>query len=448
MLTILRKIMSALHSLFKRKTFRTILISYIIVMLIPVIISIAVYSTAVSTINRQLSDIGWMSVVQLKTESDAAISKVMDSAKALAFDPVLRSLIDESDNPDPAVLYNINKLSDTLRSLEVSDSQVLHAYIYFSKDNSILSGDYRYSSRNVEKFSLDEFGLNIQDLRGSINHNPGGTVTLNKDGSRLLIIRPVLSPNDFSFSGAVIMTIDPVGLISMLKNLVFESGASFMIVPDKEIYISEKGSGAIEWKDNLKDQLISDLIGYEVYTALCPSSVGQFTYATSIDIEEYYRPIQNITGFMTAYILLCLTIGLIIAFFAAKKRYTPIERMLKFVSTKHDSSEFQAIEQALRNADEMKKCYDRMQAEQGEIAKENVLVGILKGKPFDPEYLESVLALHKIDLSGDGFAVAVLQVDDYSNLFGGEEAISEEESIKLTKIILRSIVTEMLSPIA
>lgn len=439
----------------KRKTFRAILISYILMSLVPVIVSIIVYSIAITTVRKQVSDMGDFSALQLKTQTDAILSKVIASAKSLSRDSTLRSLIEVPEEADAAARYEINKLSGQLGGYEQSNDWIRNAFVFMSGSRSILSSTYRYNDDKAEQFAVRELGLGIEELKAIVKNSPRGLIRLKQsqgtpaNGNLILFIQPVMS-RSYLFQGAVIMTIDAGKLAELSENVVFESGATFLISPERDYYISKAGCGPILWDQVAADNksVISKLLGYEVYTASSKSDVSEIIYATAIPVDEYYRPIRNIIAFMICYIAICLIFGVIAAYSAARRRYTPIERMLQLISSKQESSEFQAIEQALKNAAEKEKLYERMQAEQNENARNNVLAGLLKRRSGDPDYLSSLLRLHNIDidLAGSTYAAVTFYIDDYSNLFFGRENIRPDEETRLSFIVIRSIIEELLSP--
>lgn len=439
----------------KKRMFRTLLTSYILVLLIPIALSAIMYTNTLSAAKKQVSDMGEFSALQLKTQTDAFISKVISTASSISINPTIRSTINLTEDCTPEERYQINKLSNYLGENESGSETIQNAYIYFGGSRSLLSSRYRYIDNEAEMFAEKSFGVGIADLEELIKKNPKGTVMLKTDEvdvgseSLILVIEPVMNEN-YLFKGAVILTINAEKLMGISENAIYKNGTTLIISPERDIYVSADGSGKIFWDDSgqTRDASLSKLVGYGVCSAESKSDISGLLYATAIPVDEFYQPVRSIMLFMIRYIIICLAIGVVAAFRAAKKRYSPIENILKHISTKQEGSEFQAIEQALKHATEREKVFERLQIEQQENARNNVLEGMVKGRYSDIEYIGSVLSLHNLDLSGNLFAVAAFDVEDFLSLFFGKEDMPAEEQLKLSYVIFKSVIEELLAPIS
>jgi len=433
------------------KSFRSILQSYILVLVIPVITGAIACVFMAFSIESLIEERGDYSAVQLKTHIDTIARESAVLCKTISQEAEIRSLIgigDEETLP-ASEHYAVNRLSAKLRTYGINSGLTSGVYIYFRGNHSVMSDSFRYRGKMMDDFFAET--LHITEEEFVTLAGQGGKIIMRSDDSgkiAMFAVYPVFKLGGYNYSGAIVVAIDTARLAAEIKASIMENSYGFIIAPDGSCYMSQNAYGPLKiWYGGGETEVISELIGEEAFVAVSKSATG-LIYASAVPRRDYMRPINRIGALIGAYVFLCLGVGVIYSVRASKKRYSVLNRLYNVISKNNEDEAFHEIEQALKNTAEQRKQLGTFRARERARIAERVLMELLIYSP-SPNISYEQLSIHGIEFPYKLFNVIAIDIENIGNIFFGTEPDLEQDELEdISSTILRSITDELLSPFA
>lgn len=182
--------------------------------------------------------------------------------------------------------------------------------------------------------------------------------------------------------------------------------------------------------------------GRKYYLCTQVSTETGLKYLTAVSDTEWNKTLLSIRVFGGSMLLISVIGGLIFIFFAMRYNYMPIKVILENlhgqmpINAKNTQNELEIIQAAV--SDVMNE-YIRVSKQadiQADELKKQIICDMLLGqaKPAD---------LGDFDFDGKSFAVALFEFDDFEGLFAGEEDISEAEKLRTVIFMLENIARDI-----
>jgi len=434
-----------LKHLYSQKGFRIILVSYILVLMIPLILGVGVYSIIAGTVSRQMDELSYNMCNQYRLHIDSAANEAMVFARLISQNQKVKSLINIGDesNITSETRYN---LVNTISPINTLGEKYVEKYlIYFRNNRSLLTEGDRISYKKIDNYLMSNFGTDEQWIWENLSSS---AVHINNiDGTPVAFaISPVLRSGTYQYGGAVLIQLDIEEILHELKNLYTEESSVFIISGNCCTYSSPRGRGCFDFSgDTYDDKVFSDLLGYKVKTSASDSDYG-LTFVTALPVSKYYAPMTRIGLFMCGYFVLCLAFGAIYAVAEAKRRYAVIDRLYKIIPENTTDAAFEAIEASLKKAAEQRrvqisKTYRELNARKEKFLSDIVHFGALS-------VTADKLGVFEISFPYPMFTVLLVGIENIENIFFGEEKLSEEDAFDNAFTIISSVSTELFSNFA
>lgn len=438
-------------------------LSYISILLIPVIISMAVYISSENILKTEITRTNSQLLNQVKNAIDNRLKDIERTALQMSFNQNVKSIPSHTTHFDK--IANYNSIIRELRVYKLSNSFVDNFYIYIRENECAVSG----SSYLPEKF----FVSNTGGYKG-INEIQWQQTVLQNDMTEFI---PLLSIDDPTSCKAVaytkpiyignrdlnkvllIITIESSRLLENLNTIDFENESSTLIIDRNNVIISStlqnSAAGLIGYQDlSMNSGMFQTVKGDQKLTVLYTTSdVNDWKYVTVIPTEIFRQKIDFITQLIYFSIVLSLVIGFIVIHLSVKFNYNPMERLIKILSTNSGIisdkkvNEFKFIQQAVEQTiNEKEKALSSVRSHKP-IVKTNLLSKLLKGS-FDWETsLMDTLMQYDIKFETEYFLVILFYIDQNSKFFHEEydTQMSLKEKQKLSRFIISNIIEELIN---
>ncbi|MGI6576928.1 MAG: helix-turn-helix transcriptional regulator [Eubacteriales bacterium] len=429
-----------LKSILRSKTFRAMLISYAILLIIPIISSVIVLGNAIRIIDSQLKEMSRFSAMQIQMQVDSVLSEVVLSANTIASNSDIKKQIGLSINTSLENRYALSKFTKLLYQYEQLDT-IDSAFLYISGSKTMVTTKYIYHDGQTKDLLEELFDFDFDGIVTFAKRNYQGTFYTKRtsSGIDLYYLYPVVAEKSSSIDGAVIIKVSDDVITGVIGDRIYANSAAFVMAEDGSQYL------AVGWDSETGNDLIGHLgNGYE--TAESNSKVSNMQYVTAISKGDYYKPVKQLIVYIIIYIIIVISFGSFYSVTQTRKRYAPVERALAAVKKSHDGGdEFQIIENALTELNREKSELENYRKKQYETERENLLRGLLTENVYQKENFVDQLQLHDISLAKGYCLVAIFNVENYSDLFFGTEDLGETELFELTYVIIRSVTEELLS---
>ncbi|GAA3409591.1 helix-turn-helix domain-containing protein [Paenibacillus hodogayensis] len=445
-----------------RSVLLTWLLSYVVVLLFPVLMSFIVYTQSSRMLENEIHEANNSLMEQFRGVMDVQFENMKRLSFELGWNVKVRQLLYSNKylNYPNDLYYDLYQTTKDLNVYKSSFPQIDLFYIYLTKEKLVLLPDlyrdgtfgYQLLHRN-EALSLEQW-LTLVESGQSAGFIPSVRVT--EDGIPKKTVAYVTAhtlDNDVPTGTNVIM-IDQSRVMDAVRKLeLFNQGHVAIFNERNEVLFSSMNDS------QLSGLRLANLTGpepsywndgdsrYEV--SVIQSASSGLKYVTLIPSRIFWEKAQKVRTFTTASILISLIGGSGLTFFFLRKNYLPVRRIVQSIASptvegKRGYNEFRFIQEALvRTLEEMDRL--RLNAKrQHSIVRAHFIARLLKGRTDGNVPVDESLTAFNMRFDSEDFAVMLLEVedsDDFMQRLAGDDA---SEKRKLLHFIVTNIAEELM----
>jgi two-component system response regulator YesN len=421
--------MDILNNWFNRRTMYTsILFSYLLMLIIPLLIETFSYVQYSNLINKETEIYNLSLLKQSQRVLDDRLQSIEEMTMNLSLDTQVQRFINVTENMDAVDKYNMSELIKSLASYKKTNSFIDGVYIYFPKSGSVVTETakstvddfhkyvYRYADWGFDdwKYSLNQihnFEYRAAQLSFSDASAPSGVICLLQSVYQGSIKQPVAT---------IVVTIDAKKVEELLSDgpsafgnlyVLDHSGNKLFGLGDQTLFASVP-----------KDQLINyqssriQVENQQFLVSSIRSSYRERQYVSITSVEFIKNDLKRITDLVILVTLGLITVGIILAFILAKGKYRPIKKLADSFQAKmraaptDAANELKLIEWAADTAFKEKEDFLQAMQRQMPVLRSNMLLTLMKGSIATEENsLEDI----GIEFSAPYFSVFLVHVDQY-----------------------------------
>ena len=406
--------------LHKNIAFKRFLVSYILILIIPIVISSFVYVQAMAVIEDNAVNSGNFMIRQSGDIIDSYLSDIDLSVFMLSTNSTLQSVL---NMPQPTFgsnkVYQLIKVINDMKSNNVSGSLDSTTYIFLEKTNVVIDNNFaNYNIRDFFENSMRYDGILYEEWSRQIfddNNNkkiiPSHRI-IKKVGHNNVEYEAVTYIQSIP-QGAVVVLIDTQKIRELLKNaLVANNGYAFIIDSDKNIIVQNDDvdmSKIVNFKnlslDNQPQHM--EINGEDAIVFALESKYTAWHYVCVIPTNSLMGDVRHIEHTALISLFVILILGCLISIFFSRIEVKPIKEILSSLS--------KAISVEIRGKDEYSLIKDNISnlisknKDMNESLNElrNVLLGQLLNGTFN-EMNEARNILNNVGLSLEGKQYAVV----------------------------------------
>ncbi|NTV91199.1 MAG: hypothetical protein HGA22_12705, partial [Clostridiales bacterium] len=444
----------------KRKmTLFSWVISYIVILVFPIIISSFAYSASVKTVIDEVNRVHNESLMNFKLYMDKEISNIKRITSEISVDYKVKQLMTAEVPIPQAIMYKSVEIQKYLKELEMCNEGIDEIYIYFRKGNFILTPDNIYRGDRIPELYKEGLNLDDAEFEDLVNHArqfdcklinevPGNGA----DTKMAIFTKAIFSASRETPHAVIIITMNKeklnleigntdnwTGTVIVRNNRdEFISSAKKQLLPDF-LYTSEMKDSASVFNvsyDNTQtivNHIKSDFFNLE-YICLVPS-------------KAYLHKVNYVKSIIFAYIGFCLVVGVITAFLVARKNFRPVRRLSQMlvdnlgISAFESRNEFRFLEDSLRELLREKENAKGIISQQSEALRNNILKRVITGRFCKPISIMESLKLSGINLISDYFLVMIFSIKNLDDFFRDED--SDDDAFERVFFIIRNITEEL-----
>ena len=438
----------------KNKIYISYLTSYLIIGLIPLLLSLAGYKICEKTIINEIKVAQDSILSQLQGAFDRNVESVIKMGQVLAGNERVAFLGNEYVFNSQSHL-EMKKLRDELTvqldKLDICDDII----IIFEKSGAFLTSDGVYQ-KELNHLFFQNSGMREKDLEkiSQTDGLRGYVIGENADGRcEIYLIENVYSFN-FKEKTAVIFAripwekIQGLGVEVTAGSLYWQTGDETILKvnggeywEDVPSYNALTAEGELFYTGEGKGRNISSFRNSEYY---------DWKYCISMREKEYFAPLNKMKLVILGQMLLLLAASVLMALYYSNRRYMPVERLLDAVRKNQRSEkgiqDFKDVESYLDSlykenrklADSWKKAQESMTGE--------IISGFIKGWNDDLAMVEEILRQKGIRAEA-GYVIFLVMLRDISEckLITADqkkESRTQYQDRKLLEFVFRNIFEE------
>ena len=450
-------------SIHRRSIVLTWLLSYLAVLLLPIMLSVIVYRESSATLEGEIHQANHSLLKQVREVTDNYFLSVERLNFELTWNLQMQELLNSNkyaSSPNEYI-YDRYKLTQDFNLYQSAYPTVDLFYTYLGGDNTVLlpgtvrEGPFAYRTLHSDpSFPYEEWHslINRKNFRGFV---PMVRIDENlKIRKTVAYVSSYNTDKDGTLATNVVM-IDQARILGAIENVeLFNKGHVLILNRDNEPLVSNSN-------DKLPADFPYDQLGdeskffyykkdgekYEIHS-IRSERVG-LTYVSMIPSSLYWEKAQHVRNLTYVSILISLSGGSLLTYVFLRRNYNPVRRLVETFSGKSNVSygkehnEFQFLEQAIGTTlSEMDKIMDRMKSQQ-HILRSNFIARLLKGRidsqiPVD----ESLITFNMRPISSD-FAVIMLYVEASAPFHERLDGMESGDKQRLLQFIVSNVVEEL-----
>ena len=444
------------------------IISYLLVLLIPVLICLFAFVQSQNVLRQQVADVNFLLLKQTASQMENAVMDIQRVSSDVELnDNILDfvSFVSLAAEDDSAQQDRIRRIREDLASYTYTTENQLFLFLYLADtdmfitsqglydgevfyqnylDTEIPYGDWKaeFLGREDASFFQDRFvfdGQNCVDALGYSRSVPAMSLSSHR------VMLGVLYDMTAYYDAVKETTFMEQGAVA-----VFDKNTGLLFA-----------NGAEQFDDTLKDALAE---GYEAY----PEKNGMetrgyngqkvtVTYGTSANTgwkyvyfipQKVFLAKTNATFYIIVFsMILIFLIGGAAIYILVKKNYAPLGHILSLlkIEDKGKKNEFELIKERIANTIEEKNVISTALDKQNLIVQRNYMARLLTGQINYKTNIAEILASLEIPFApDDNYAVIMLSVESYDEFFEGETELSDYEKSELVDFMFGNVFGELI----
>lgn len=405
-----------MHGYFWRsRVFRTWLICYLLVLLLPLCFSAVTFQHSASILTEKLQASAFSAAQQLTDLTDERMKTIFEISDAISISPVIRSLRRYTLPFTASKYYNIHQIGYTLESYIVHKPLIQQIYIHCPQLKCLVNFDHIYTKENQYDSIIEKnLHLSVENFHALTAAQHQYDLYVTDDGERLLLFKTIsTSLEDNSPTLTLIMVLNHSTFASMLEDTAQTFQAQLEIQLPADCFLGapvETPAFPITVQNN------ADFGAWQAADAvICRVRANYFdaTIQMKVPKDVLLTDLYNQSSLFIYMLIVTIIASLGVAYSLSRYNYRPIHQLHQTVATapvKHGSDEFQAMghrfleiqENCKRLAGEV----DRLASQEKQRLISSILAGDLRHIP--PEKQKALLD----SMHGNMFVAVILEESD------------------------------------
>lgn len=439
------------HFKTRDKIFYSYLISYLVIGILPILISLFVYFNYGRVVLDDIHTSQSSTLSQLKNGFDDNLETVVKTGNMLAENDKLKELI-TIKGFSAGSLLEAAKFKDEMNTIKSSINFCSEIFVYLYSSDSIITNTKLYPSE-INYIFANNYQLTKGEMLTAIDtpdYN-GYKIIKDKDGnSSILFLQNVYSYN-YKDKLATIVTVVPwkniaAGIATMKEGKIYWINKGNQILGDSKASVSED---AISYNDySSESKLIEKRIGSTKYVnSYVASDYYDFKYCITIPKSHYMKEMNNLILGIVLQIMVMIGLAFILAWYYSVKNYKPISRLFTALKKNKKAARdinFDNIENYIENLYLENQTLSNSCNQAKDALFNQVVNGYIKGWNNDESILEeTILSNTGVSLKKPYITMAITYADIMEcNLFSGINESEKENTFKLLKFVVKNIFEE------
>lgn len=449
---------------FNRKSIMlTWLLSYLSILLLPVVMSVIVYFQSNETLENEIHQANSSLLKQLREVMDNQFQSMERLDFELTWNVAIQELLysNKYKQYPKDFQYDVYQITNDLTLYQTSYSSVDSFYIYLAAQNSVLlPGTYRDASFAYNLYHKDDALtynqwlalLGRKQFKGFVP-----MIRLDENGSRrktIAYLSNYKAEGDTSVGTKVIM-IDQSRILGAIENMeVFNKGHVWILNEENQVLASSSGEDLAD--DLPYDQMLSDKNlfiwnnnGEQYEVSYIRSSHSKLKYVSIMPSRVFWEKAEQVRKLTYMSIAFSLIGGGLLTYFFLHINYSPVRRLVKAFTDKKGihhgkgKNEFHFIEQAVDTTlSEMDRMILNMRQQQN-IVRSSFITRLLKGRLDSRIPVDESLAAFNMRFVSDDFAVMLLYLEDKEPFFDSIQGTHESDKLKLLHFIVTNVLEDL-----
>jgi AraC-like DNA-binding protein len=448
----------------QRSIAATWLVSYFTVLLIPMLISSAVYVQSARIVEREINLNNESLLLQMQQELDAQLRMVETLGLQIALNERLIGLA----NVRPPLMeqhhYAITQIIKDLRLFQLSSGYVDSFYIALNQSGlvltpgAVLDKPSFYSLYHTgQPLSFDQW----EALLTSSHTRDYASLPLPSQRQQSIQTIAYLQSMPMEDPGkakaTILMYLNEARLKASINTLVAQQeGTAFILDERNRVLAASTSFSHTSMRPAYADMpgdkglMASSIEGREQIVSYLGSAVTPWKYVLVLPKSLYMEKVTQIRRLLWLSLMLCLLVGGLVSSFLVRRQYDPIKRLVGAILKKTgvagstQKNEYLVLRQAFEFMMNERTRISRQLDQQTNLLRDHYVMKLLQGTTHHDIALEDAAEAYDLDIGSGPYAVMLIHLEEYENMLPPEPTQAEEDdTLALIRFSLRNVSEEV-----
>lgn len=429
------------------------LLSYLLILLIPLSVTCVAYISAYEVIQSQIIRTNNILLDEMKQNTDGILEEIYRLCSGISYDPTVNEVARLNGSLKDAEYYNLWEARESIKQYNLFNTSIDHYFVYLKNIDMVLSPDSCIDSKSYYAMYYSKSEMTYEEWLKILNEPSKGDYHFWQDDVSaapfVVYQRTVPISNADTGGGNLFVFVDKAKLLQESRSLnSVNQGYNFIL--GEEQVISSSSDFTVD--DTLRAQLnqSSALIhavvgGQSVVVSYTSSQINKWKYVSIIPASLFWEKLQRLQVLMIVCGVLCLLVGGLCSLFLAKRNYTPIQKLVRLIDRKSSAptkqhNEFAVIENAVISTMSENNKITSMLLQQTKALQSDFLARVVKGDVKSQKLMDQYFNKLDIHFQYDRFAVILFYLDDVK-----EDSVQNGD-MNLIKLMMENIFHDVLNP--
>ncbi|WP_240415385.1 helix-turn-helix domain-containing protein [Paenibacillus periandrae] len=438
-------------SRFKKSIAFKWLLSYSIILIIPVLISAFIYAQTGKIVEFEINRANNAMLKQVKYIVDSGVDHTTKLVNQLSINNEILGYINLTKETEPAYQFTIYKMGQEISKYRLSNDFIKDIYIYSKSLNAVLTPEtYTQSDLFYNIFhKSDTFTYDKWTQLMNAPHTKEYIRILKLDNDHLaettayMQSLPIQMPADSL--GTLVITLNNTKIEKILQNMDWVDRGHVVIVNANNQILFQNDPAykpmiAYESMAKAREGSYFDTIdGEKVMVSYTTSEAADWKYVTIIPSRIFWEQAEYMRNLNLLGLFVCFVIGGVVIVVFARRNYNPINQMVRLLTGKaklnmdNEQNEYEFIHKSIMETIRERDDINNKQLQQIKLLRGYFVSRMLKGQLEKDVDLAESLHIYKIELLSSQFAVLLFQIDS---------SRSTDKEAQLSQFIVSNIVQD------
>lgn len=321
----------------KRKLFGKFLLSYVLILLIPLMVGAHAYYQTVQVVKGDAAELNLAVLEQSEEALNRLLTEIRDIVTLLSLDSELLNVMITADASwPPQAVYKFSQLQKNELNMLSTNQLFSDLFVYLEKSEAVISAD-RIDKLDAQPLKIGDvpFGMWLEDTIAGERLNRYLPLARVNDGRTtedyVAYVSPLPAGTNMRTDGAVVILIKESAIVRMFDRLLAEEGSFAYILNEKSEMIVSASSGgeriepvsAEAGRDSFVRMNEADMFITSVHS---PGS--GWTYVAGLPADSVFAKAEYIKRINWSIALAAMAFGCLAALLLAYRNSKPIAELL------------------------------------------------------------------------------------------------------------------------
>jgi len=419
--------------LHKGSVFYKYLLSYLLILLIPVAMSVLVFGKARSVLAEEAMRANDLLLKQMQSHLDMVLSGVGRLRYVATNNDRLAGLMRTAPPVDGRQYYLAYQVAKDFNVYRISNEGAADFYVYLPGLDMIVSPNGYFTTRSYHGTQMSRLGITYDEWLGGLReaartvYRPSRMETeTNAVLDTVSIVSPLPAAQSTGVSlGWIVIHVDSRIFQDAFRNTAWNDQGLFLVFHRDQGIVAASRSDIPEGvAESCREAVLEGgregtvrLDGRECVLLLRESSEAGLLYVSIVPVDLYAGRFTALTHYAIALFAACLVLGAVLIYLSAVSRYRPVGRILGILTPEaaggaSGADEFARIGAGLeRTLEEGRRLRLEMSRSKPELA-QRLFQQLLKGQAADDPAAAAELERLGVPLTAPRLALILAEVDD------------------------------------